>query len=53
MEAEAIENLREALELTLEHAPEEDLQERLREEVRVSSLEVMVGQAEAALCKGC
>jgi predicted RNase H-like HicB family nuclease len=37
-EQEAIENLKEALALTLEHASQEELQERLREGVRVSSL---------------
>lgn len=36
-EQEAIANLKEALALTLEHASQEELQERLREGVRVSS----------------
>jgi len=40
---EARKNLAEALELFLEHAPESEIEERMRNEVLVTRLEVAVG----------
>ena len=41
--AEATENLREALELFLEHAPLEEQERRYRPEVYITNLEVAIG----------